>query len=602
MAFDLASARPASPQKCGFDLASARPAQSVRASDMIPGASPEQLASARRGQAAPQPEDNLLGKVVSPIDAGLGMLSGIVSPVLAVPAGFVQSAFNDKSPEQNAVAIRDRLQYQPATVTGRRILETIGEAAPVLEALPGMAGELSQLGQAARIGTGSLRELAAPGAAIQNAADDAARAGGGRIRDLVRKPQEPTLAGVGAARSPEATVRQQRAANLGLAPLTEGQATRAPAQVRFEREVMKKPEGEPLVNRVNQHNQQILGKFDEFREATGAQAPTLRATGGVVNDALVKEYNAARREVGAAYRNAEAAGEMAEPVSYQGLADYLEQNSVKIDAGNVPMMKYVRDQIAKFDPQGSGKVTINQLEEIRKGAGQLTEPGSANSAFIGPIKSQIDAAMEGASGQLYQQARQLNRQMANRFENVGVVDKLLRTKRGTNDRIVALDDVADHVLNGSLDDVRHVRTILQSGGKEQGAQAWREIQGAGLDRLRDALFPEHGTQGTSNVLPRPSAFKKAVVDLDSDGRLEAIYGKRGAQQIRDLSDAAIDVNYSAGANTSNTASAFEDFANQKLNSVLRMLPGGGTAAEYLANRAQSKALTKRVNQSLEGQR
>lgn len=606
MAFDLATAMPV--KKGGFDLATAKPVGVTTAgAAAIPGASAEQQAAARAGMAQqPEQQDNLLGKVVSPVDAALGLASSIVTPVVAVPGGFIKSAYDEltggpsRSPEENAVAIRNRIQYQPATATGRRILETIGEAAPVLEALPGMAGEVSQLGRSVASGTGALRNLAAPTAAIQNAADEAAAAGSGRLRDLVRKPQEPSLSGVGAARSPEATVRQQRAANLGLSPLTEGQATREPSQVRFERNTAKTPEGGPLNNRFVQHNQELLGKFSEFADETGAQTGTLRAAGGVVNDALVAEYNAAKAKVRDAYAKAREAGQLEEPVSYKGLSDYLAQHTAEIETNNVPMLNYVRSKLAQLDPEGTGVLTVNQLEELRKGAGRLTQDGTPNAAFIGDVKRAIDASTENAAGQLYQQARRLNQNMANRFENVGAVDKLLRTKRGTNDRAVAVENVVDHVLvNGSLDDMLNVRRALTASGGEQGAQAWRELQGAGINRLRDALFPENGAQDSAgNILPRPSALKKLVTDLDNEGKLQRLYGKQGAQQIRDLADAAVDVNYQTGANTSGTGADIRDLFQQKTNSLLKRLPGVGPLVDYAASRAEAKATQQRVSRAL----
>jgi hypothetical protein len=560
--------------------------------------------------APPEQDDNLLGKLVSPVDAALGAVSGALTPVIAVPGGFIKTIYDELSgkpkeelrgPEENAVAIRNRLQYQPATATGRRILETISEAAPVLEALPGMGNELANLSRATRAGTASLRELSAPGAIIQNSADDAARAGGGRLRDLVRKPQEPSLAGVGAARSPEATLRQQRAASLGLAPLTEGQATRTPEQVRFERNIAKQPEGAPLNNRFVQHNQQLLQKFDEYFDQTGAQAPTLRAAGGVVDKAMVDKYAQAQARVNAAYDAARNAGQTAEPVSYKPISDYLATKNAEIITDNAPMLKYVRQKLNELDPKGTGVIPVNDLEELRIGAGRLTQDGSKDSAFIGDVKRTIDSSMDSATGSLYQQARRMRENVANQFEDVGVIDKLLRTKRGSSDRAVALEDVVDHSLFGqrSLDDVRQVRRVLQAGGGEQGAQAWRELQGAGINKLRDTLFPPQGAQDSAgNILPRPTALKKVVADMDADGRLEFIYGKKGAEQIRDLADAAVDVNYQTGANTSGTGAAVEDMLRQRFTNILKAIPGGRPLAEYAEGRAQSRALRKKVDQAL----
>lgn len=599
MAFDLATAKPVAPSKGGFDLATAKPVVPVSGAAAIPSFTlgRDQQAPAQQ----PQQEDSLLGKIVSPVDAALGIASSVVTPIVAVPGGFLKSAINGGTPEQNAVAIRNRIQYQPATATGRRILETIGEAAPVLEALPGMAGEVSQLGRATAQGTGALRQLAAPTAAIQNAADEAAATGGGQIRDLIRRPQEPSLSGVGAARSPEAVVRQQRAANLGLSPLTEGQATRTPAQVRFERNVAKQPEGGPLNNRFVQQNQELLQKFDDYFDQTGAQAPTLRAAGGVVDRAMVDKYSRANSEVTAAYNRARDAGQTAEPVSYKALSDYLDSKNAEIVTGNAPMLNYVRQKLSELDPSGTGMIPVNDLELLRQGAGRLTQPGTPNSAFIGEVKGAIDSSMDSASGALYQQARRMRENVAKQFEDVGVIDKLLRTKNGSSDRAVALEDVVDHSLFGSrsLDDVRQVRRVLQAGGGEQGAQAWRELQGAGINKLRDTLFPPQGAQDTAgNILPRPSALKKLVADMDSDGRLEFIYGKKGAEQIRDLADAAVDINYQTGANTSETGAAVADIMRQRFSGLLKALPGGRAIAEYAEGRAQSKALTKRVNAAL----
>ena len=605
MAFDLATAKPA--QAGGFDLASARPvgAAPISGAAAIPSFTLGQ--EQRQPAPAPQQEDNLLGKAVGPVDAALGVASGVVTPVIAVPSGFLQSAYQRvtggevKTPEQNAVTIRNRLQYQPATTTGRNILEKIGEAAPVLEALPAVGNDLANLGQATRLGANVLREVSAPGAAIQNAADDAAAAGGGRLRDLMRTPQDPALSGVGAARSPIATMRQQRASNLGLSPLTEGQATREPAQVRFERNTAKMPEGGPLNNRFIQHNQELLGKFDEYFDQTGAQAPTLRTAGGVVDSALRDKYNRARSEVSSAYRAARNAGETAEPVSYKALSDYLATKNAEITTGNAPMLNYVRAKLSELDPQGTGLIPVNDLEELRKGAGRLTQGGTPNSAFIGEVKGAIDSSMDNATGTLYQQARRMRENVAKQFEDAGVIDKLLRTKPGSSDRAVALEDVVDHSMFGSrsLDDVRQMRRVLQAGGGEQGAQAWRELQGAGINKMRDTLFPPQGAQDSAgNTLPRPAALKKMVADMDADGRLEFIYGKKGAEQIRDLADAAVDVNYQTGANTSGTGADIRDMFQQKAAGILRTIPGVRDAAKYLADRAESKALRQRVDAAL----
>lgn len=143
----------------------------------IPGASPSQLASARAGMAPQQrQEDTLLGKIVSPIDAAITAVGGAIAAPISVPAGFIKSMYDEKvsgvvrSPQENARIIAERLTPKPATATGRKILETVGEAAPVLAALPGLGNDLANLSRSA--------------APAVRAAGDVSRAGGSRLSDL----------------------------------------------------------------------------------------------------------------------------------------------------------------------------------------------------------------------------------------------------------------------------------------------------------------------------------------------------------------------------------------------------------------------------------
>jgi hypothetical protein len=412
------------------------------------------------------------------------------------------------------------------------------------------------------------------------------------------------LSGVGAARATEEAQRVARAQSLPVpVKLTKGQRTSDFDQVAFEQEIAKQPEGAPLRNRTVEQNQQLLQNFDAFHETTGAQAYGLRATGRVVDAALVKKYEAAKAEVRAAYTAAREAGEMAEPVPYKTLSDYLEKHSAEIDTNNVPMLAAVRAKLAKLDPEGTGVIPLNDMEELRKMAGRLTTPGTPNEAHIGDVKRLIDGATENAGGDLYREARRLNTNMANQFENVGAVDKLLRTKRGSSDRAVAVEDVADHIIDGgSVDDTRWVRRVLTAGGGEEGAQAWREVQGAAVNKLRDAMFPA-GVGGTASneagvtaMTARFNRFDKLVQGWDAEGRLEVLFGKQGAAQIKDFAATARDVltTPEGTRNTSNTASVLLRAWN-KAAALGQGTPGLSTAAKYIDGKVQSAVLKRRVD-------
>jgi hypothetical protein len=608
MGFDLNTAKPVAPTapaapaaRGGFDLASARP---VDPGAQVPGGG---VAGNRNvGKPSDEPRDNLLGVLVGPVDAALSAGSAMAGGVIGSLAGMGKSLVGGhfgtpqgaQEGEEFGSRVAEKIARPPATNTGRKILEGLATVTAPLAALP--SAEIANVGRAVSSTGTALRGLAAPSAAAMEATDAATLANGtrGTLRELVT-PAKPTLSGVGAAKATEEAQRVARAQALPVpVKLTKGQRTSDFDQVAFEQEVAKQPEGAPLRNRAVEQNQQLLQNFDAFRDQTGAQAYGLRATGRVVDAALVKKYEAAKAEVNQAYTAAREAGEMAEPVPYKTLADYLEKHSAEIDTNNVPMLAAVRAKLAKLDPEGAGTIPLNDMEELRKMAGRLTTPGTPNEAHIGDVKRLIDGATDATGGDLYREARRLNTNMARQFENVGVVDKMLRTKRGTSDRAVALEDVADHaIFSGSTDDVRHVRRVLTAGAGDDGLQAWKELQGATLDKLKDTMFPAGVPANTAgDTVARFNRFDKLVQGMDAEGKLEVVFGKQGASQLRDFAETARDVLTSPEGtrNTSNTASALLRAWN-KTAAVGQGTPGLSTATKFIDGKVQSAVLKRRVD-------
>jgi len=137
-----------------------------------------------------------------------------------------------------------------------------------------------------------------------------------------------------------------------------------------------------------------------------------------------------------------------------------------------------------------------------------------------------------------------------------VISDLLNNKRGSSDRRVALEDVADRVIfRGSLDDMRMARKVLQTGG-EEGKQAWKEIQGSAVRYIRDEATKNVQRDSYGNEVISPAALDKAIKRLDNEGKLDYLFGKKGAEQMRAVNDLAkVMFTTPPGAvNTSNTAS------------------------------------------------
>lgn len=592
----------------------------------IPGASPAQQAAARAGMAPKQDqEDTLLGKIVSPIDTGLAAISGAVTPIVAVPGGFIKSMYDEKvngvvrSPQENAQIIANRIQYKPVTATARKALEAIGEAAPVLEALPGMAGELSQLGRATAASAGNIRELAGASAAAQNAADAAAVAKTGpSLRDMVRAPRQ--LSGGGAADVAQATQRATRAESLPVPiKLTKGQLTRNREQVAFERETAKQKEGAPLASNYENQNAQFGQNLDLYAEETGAQNISRTGVGKSVVNALDAKNKAKLNEIRGLYDKARTAGEMSEPVDVTSLTDWVAKNKGKDKLA--PIVTAIENELkqnARTEGGGIDNLTLAQRptrtimsleasEDLRQAINKLAEPGTPNVVYGKEAQNIIDAAQEGKGGDLFRQARRAYENYSNEFSNRNVVDQLLRFKPNSKDRAVAYEDVfRNTIMNGSNDDVRHILRVLEAhpAGTDPavvaaGQQAAKDLRGAVINHIKDEMQKNLNVDSTGARTGSAAKIDAIVRELDNDGKLQTLFGKQGAEKIRDLRDVAIDIytSPSGTVNSSNTSSAlirrFDDIAGYASGT-----PIIGKAVNYSAQAIKSAGTRRKVRQAL----
>jgi hypothetical protein len=91
---------------------------------------------------------------------------------------------------------------------------------------------------------------------------------------------------------------------------------------------------------------------------------------------------------------------------------------------------------------------------------------------------------------------------------------------------------------------------------QAGQQAWRDLQGETMNWIKDQAFANTATDQRGNVILSVPKLDRAIKRLDADGRLQTIFGKQGAQHLRDLNDLAkvIYTTPPGAVNTSNTAS------------------------------------------------
>jgi len=343
--------------------------------------------------------------------------------------------------------------------------------------------------------------------------------------------------------------------------LSKGMAQRDMATQQFESEIAKQyPDtiGKPLIVNKAEANDAILQNFDAYVDATGKQTFGLRETGKIVDKALVNQANKAKADITNAYTIARNAGEMQEPVPYVGITQYIEKQTPTVRAKLAPILDAVDEQIKLNDPNGTGQISINQLEDVYQFINKNFDPSDkVGMLHAGEMKKLINAATEDKGGKLYQTARGLRTKYSKQFEDIGAIDKLLRTKKDTTDRAVAFEDVFKHsILDGSRDDVAALGLTLKKGGAE-GQQAWKELQGQTIQHIKDKVTSSIDVDSFGNPVVSPAKFRSVVNEIDQDGKLDYIFGKKGAEEVRNLYETTLNVNapLKGAVNYSNTSSA-----------------------------------------------
>lgn len=510
-----------------------------------------------------------------------GTLKGLAEQLLSGQFGTQQAA---DAVEKSAMGGQEALTYAPRTEQGQQMTQAVGEAVAPLVALAPFAGEVGAIAQGARAAAPAVRAAAGEvGAPLQQAA--------GKITEAIRPATADVQTGAAGARSGGAaaveagTLRQAKAEELPVPiKLTEGQKSRDFGQQRFERETAKDPElGAPIRERFEDQNMKLQQNFDSFLDATGAETADLRSAGQSVDKALRSRMARDKIKYREEYKAAREAGDMADPVDLGAVIKHLNDSSG--EAATAPLLKTVRDLTvklgiakdeggvlvpvtenvrrpnytgAKQPPAPAKMIDLNKAETFRQAINRNTNQDLPNIRQATILKGLIDDATEGKGGPLYRKARNSYAKSKKDYENNGLVKSMLGLKRGSSDRGIALEDIVRRSViepSTSLDDVRNIRRLLQTEGPS-GQQAWKELQGATLNYIKDEALKNVARDSQGNPIVSPAQLDRAIQKLDKNGKLDFVFGKKGAEMLRTVNDVAKDVLVAPpnAVNTSNTAS------------------------------------------------
>ena len=526
-------------------------------------------------------QDKFMGVIETPAILAGGLARAITSPVARMIGETIGGRGEGQLMGEQAAQTMANQFYEPRTETGPAIVNAMSKFLGAIPPTP-----LTSAGTA-------LSTLAGPAItqtarAIQPAMQTATQTPAMQKMAALLKPPEKQMVGMGAASTDEVLLRQQRAQAQGI-PLTKGEQLQDFGLMKRESDLPKEnPElAKGLIEFKAGQKQAIVKRFEQLADETGAvyADPTaFRKVGSLVDAELVKQFDAKKLKVDNAYQAARDAGETKQVIDTAKLDEWLATNAP--EAISVPEINSIKAKLDALKTAKNGQVTIDDVENLYKAAGQLGKKGDPSGVFMGQVKGVINDMTEGVGGDLYRAARSQRKELGNQFENTYRVAKLLGTRGGYADRAVALDDVFSHVvLDGSLEEMRTVTQLLKKGGP-QGQQAYAELQGQTIQHLKDQL-----TKNASGELSFVK-LKNAIDTLDREDKLTYMFGKTGRDTLVDLRETVKDalVKPPGTVNYSNTGSV----VMRGLDKLAEMrVPLAKTASDI----AKSREITKQVEES-----
>lgn len=496
-----------------------------------------------------EPEPTLDQKIVGAGEAALSTVTGATTGQLGYLGGaakgmaqqLLDGDFGTRHAadlvKQSAMEGASALTYSPRTPVGQEYAQNVGEAAGNLIPLTTLGPQLSAI-------AGGARAAIPPAvAALQDVAAPISKAAGEFGGKLVAPAKVENKQSVGAAMTPIEAQRIERARSLDVPiEFTKGQATRDHNDIAFEQKIASSKNGQDFRERFADQNQAAIQNLDSWMDDTGGTAPSRYTFGVNIGKVLQSKLDAGKNKVNAIYTEARKAGETKEKISTQPLLDFFAKNEpAEGSATALGSSRKELDRLMKLEG-ADNSLSVNSLEELRKFSNGVAGSDPTNIHYVTMLKKAIDGITESASGDVYRQARLARIKLARDFEDHAVVDRLLSTKPGTKDRSVAYEDVFDHIMNSPVDSIRQLRRVLQTGDYgPEGKQAWRDVQGQAVSWIKEQATKSSGRDIRGNEIVSPAGLDRAIKSLDADGKLDYLFGKNGANKMRDLNDAAKDI-------------------------------------------------------------
>jgi len=335
---------------------------------------------------------------------------------------------------------------------------------------------------------------------------------------------------------PRAIERVARAQELKY-PISRGQAERNLTQITREENIRKSKAGEELRGIDAEQDRVLHQHLDTLRKETGAKAETRQAVGASTQTALRAKLRETKTRAKEAYDLATNLGEK-EIVRVDDLDNFLKHPINEANVGWVgSRLKALKNE--------DGSISLKNLEDVRQELTAAAKTRDKGGHYAGEAIKVIDKIMDDAGSSAYRNARSQWKAMKDEFDKQGRVKRLVSEKGMSSDRAVALEDTFDStVLRGSAEDLRRVQKSLMTGDAKsavRGAQAWKDLQGATIDYLKEKAAGRRAIVGEQGQMEFGAAYREAFSELEKDGKIDVLFSKPQAARLRQIYEAVGDV-------------------------------------------------------------
>ncbi len=394
--------------------------------------------------------------------------------------------------------------------------------------------------------------------------------------------------------------REKSFRDLGL-EFTEAERTRD-RDLWVEQSTQQRKSGK-VSELVDRRESQLNQITDTKIEETGGVAP--RASNSVY-DSVVSKATALDSEINNLYTVARESAPTAKSIRFESAIDSLKENapSNEMSGGVVSALKKKMKAMGvmnKWKP--SGRVDLEQAEELRKYANRLSQSANGEGRYIiRQFKEQLDddvfRGVDEATGQdLFVQARKakasfesdLNTNKLNKFDKneVSLVRDILDNK-------VSQDVLAETIVKRSgkyrAKHLGELKEYLQKGTPEQieaGSKAWDDIRASALTQIKEKAFMGLENREGSKRLA-PSGLKRGMAAIGKD-KLEVLFSPKERKFLDDLMAVAINKTQPEGSYAPSQP-AIAALGNK----ITRALPFVGDMLGSISSEVKSRAAEKKL--------